>query len=102
MIERIENLLSDAGAIYAVLSSTDGSTWEEYGDAKKIPSQGIVSSYFAGPEAIDKLVAFLKDHLLPRMVIQGDVVPYPMRATPLAKMRKGRALDARLKSELGA
>lgn len=69
----IQSIIDEFDVIYAVLMSTDGSNWEEYGDAGCLKYRGMVSQYFPGPEiagTLDRMLTQAVD--LPQIVSQGD------------------------------
>jgi hypothetical protein len=69
-----QEVMAEHDVLYAVIASPDGSKWEEHGDRGKLPYQGIVDSYFPGPEGMKALGEFLEGQVLPKTPMQGEVM----------------------------
>ncbi len=68
--------------IYAVVLSTDGVRWEEYGNKEKVKYKGIVNQYFPGPIIAKSLNEMLSESILPQVVTQGEVACMLFKPVP--------------------
>ncbi len=111
----LRDVLSAHHALYAVVTDPCGSHWEEYGEKSAVPYQGIISAYFPNPDAMAKLDEFLQGQMLPKTIVQGDVICVISRPREdrivgvfllekgdvIARMRRGRTVDADIKAATG-
>ena len=70
---KLSQVLEKNQVLYAIVSSTDGMIWNEYGDKNQLTFQGIVDSYFPGPEKMPYLDEFLEGQILPTTISQGNL-----------------------------
>ena len=70
---KILELINENSILYAVITTEDGSTWQEYGDKASVAHQGIITQYIPGPEAIPMLFDMLHKQVIPQTTRQGIV-----------------------------
>src|SRR5438552_3004348 len=110
----MDDVMSEHNVLYAVVTDPDGQDWKEYGNKHLVSYEGIVTQYFPGPQAMRRLNEFLEGQMLPKAIMQGEVMcvickPFGDTIVGLfvrdegdvvARIRRGRAINASVQSAL--